>query len=726
MHLRTARIRRQGRTYEYIQLVESFRRPSDGMPAHRVVGNLGKLSPVEVENLRLALSAAREGKRVVLAPSGALTSPPHPRPVANLRYLDVAVLWELLCQCGLEGLLKEALPAGEAEMPLHLAVAALAIQRCVDAGSKLYATRWVPRTALPELLGFAPAAFNNTRVHRVLDELDCATPAIMARLPRCYEEQEGAFGALFLDVTDTWFVGHGPSMAERAKTKEGRMEWKVGIVLLCNQQGYPLRWEVVRGRMSDSESMSAMMRSVSGLPWTAEVPLVMDRAMGKTALIRQMLQTELRFVTALTETEFSRYSQAIPYAPFQQLPSSWWEQDFDEQVTCAATCAQTAGLTKVDEKLFVLDLGTIEVAVDEGADVEGPAESAGLVQAMQLCRRMQELVAGGQFTSHAAAGRSLGLRESVSKKYRRLRGLHEQIQQDVLLGRADGCSLTALLALAGRRDAEEQRREFERLLQTAGSSPEQRPCGHEAAPAEALPSISLRAAVYFNPEQFVEQRNRAHQLLQEVDDFVRSLNGKLARPESRQQPENIRVLVDRKLHRLELVEAFGVRVFETEIAGRKRYQLDLQLDQTDWLRRRRYDGFTLLVAHPRLPHTAIELCRLYRAKDAVEKDFQAIKSLIELRPVRHRNDGKVRAHVSVCMLSLVLERTLENKLRGSFSPQMALELLEPCRLNQYGTARGQAIYGLTQLSPEQMRILRRLGLTQLADETAVADRIKPR
>jgi hypothetical protein len=31
----------------------------------------------------------------------------------------------------------------------------LTIQRCVDPGSKLYATRWLPETALVELLGIA-------------------------------------------------------------------------------------------------------------------------------------------------------------------------------------------------------------------------------------------------------------------------------------------------------------------------------------------------------------------------------------------------------------------------------------------------------------------------------------------------------------------------------------------------------------------------------------------
>jgi len=47
------------------------------------------------------------------------------------------------------------------------------------------------------------------------------------------------------------------------------------------------------------------------------------------------------------------------------------------------------------------------------------------------------------------------------------------------------------------------------------------------------------------------------------------------------------------------------------------------------------------------------LVSVYRAKDAVEKDFQTIKTDIKLRPVFHHTDPKVRAHLSLCMLTVL-------------------------------------------------------------------------
>jgi hypothetical protein len=118
----------------------------------------------------------------------------------------------------------------------------------------------------------------------------------------------------------------------------------------------------------------------------------------------------------------------------------------------------------------------------------------------------------------------------------------------------------------------------------------------------------------------------------------------------------------------------------------------------------------VLVGHQDLPHSAADLALLYRAKDMVEKDFQVIKSAVELRPVRHHTDVKVRAHVTLCMLALLLERTLRDWLADQYTVEQALELLEPCRLNCYRTESGPSVYAITEIDRQQRPMLRRLRL----------------
>src|SRR6266540_366720 len=127
MHVRVSRVSRHGKTYEYAQLVESFRR-SDGMPAHRVIANLGDAQSLEVENLRTALAATLKHRRVTTR--GATDKAP-PQPVANLRYLDVAMLLELWRAWGLDELLGAVMPSASSDVPASSVVAALCIQRCV-------------------------------------------------------------------------------------------------------------------------------------------------------------------------------------------------------------------------------------------------------------------------------------------------------------------------------------------------------------------------------------------------------------------------------------------------------------------------------------------------------------------------------------------------------------------------------------------------------------------
>lgn len=736
MQVRVLNISRNGKRYSYAQLVESYRRESDGMPMHRVIRNLGPADSIEVHNLREALAATRKGTRVVPSRAAEPSRRALPKILANLRYLDAAVLLALWDEWQLSQLLEEILPRGSADMAPGAVLAALTMQRALDPGSKLYATRWFPKSALPELLDVQAAAFNNSRLHRVLDGLDAAGATLMGKLPARYRDRDGAFVSLFLDTTDTWFVGHGPEMAERAKTKEGRVERKIGIVLLCNQQGYPLRWEVIPGRESEVTAMSRMLGLVAGLSWAQKVPLVSDRAMGRTAQLRDMLRAQVHFVTALTTTEYDAYTDRIPYqalADFELHPGS--EQ---QDVEGAARVVEAAGLERVDDRLFVADLGIVQRVEEDFAEQAAPAsEHDAQAKVMQLARSIDEAVAAGRYASQASAGRALGLSKQLASRYGLLRRLPESVQQQILDGKARRRSLEELIRIARLGDAQAQCEAFATLV--ASAAPRRasaRPLGVSASAASSTNAagtdptpqpIRVHAVVYFNPQLFVDHRRRAHEQLEAIAAFTDDLNTRLANPRSRMARDQVAAAMDRRLRKDDLLGAFIPQITEQVIAGRTRYQVKLPVNQPNWSRRRRYDGFNVVVAHPDLQRTATELAQLYRAKDAVEKDFQTIKSFVELRPIRHQTDGKVRAHVTICMLALLLERTLHQKLKGKHTAQAALQELEGCRLNRLAAGNdGMAAYALTELTPEQAVILRLLRLQELGDQQQVIDRIMPR
>jgi hypothetical protein len=721
MYLRFSTTVRNGKTYRYAQLVESYRRESDGTPTQRVLASLGDRSDIELDNLRAALAASRAGKRVFAHDKAA---PRNRAEVAvpvleeSLRYLDVAALLELARSSGLLALLEEVMPRGQADVPEADVVAALAIQRCIDPGSKLFATQWYPRSALPELQAIAPAVFNNSRVHRALDALDRATSELMSRLPRVVGDLDGAFATFFLDATDAWFVGKGPTTAALGKTKEGLLRRKIGIVLLCNQSGFPLRWEVVGGTKNDSKSFIDMLRSVAGLHWVSDAPVVVDRAMGKTENIRQLVATKMRFVTAATVTEFPTYAPGLHVDGFASIEVS--EEAVAREAAVAAALA--AGLAHVSANLYVTDLGTIELPGGERAsDEEDRPEGTRLSDVMKTAQSLLALVGDG--LSHRAAGRRLGLKEGVTAKYMRLRHLEPGVANDVCNGLADGLTLADLRRIA-QLPPSEQRRQFDELL----ALPRRRPPRLGVSPTSPMPQNDpaprVRVVAFFNPDRFVEKRKGAQKRLDEIAAFVKRSNENLAAGRSHLARDRLVAAADRFLRKYELVDAFDISVHTRNVAGVSRLQLSITLRTEEWARRRRYDGWSVLVAHANVPQSAADLCRLYRSKDIVEKDFQTIKGLVELRPIRHRTDAKVRAHVAVCMLSLFLERVLATKLK-TISADAALNQLEPCKLVRY-TLAGTTAYGLTALTAGARRIVDALGIRPLIDQALLNDKLRPR
>jgi len=95
-------------------------------------------------------------------------------------------------------------------------------------------------------------------------------------------------------------------------------------------------------------------------------------------------------------------------------------------------------------------------------------------------------------------------------------------------------------------------------------------------------------------------------------------------------------------------------------------------------------------AHTQVEGSAAELCRL-PCQERRRERLHVIKSLVKLRPVRHRTDLKVRAHVALCMLALYVEQELTLKLaKDNISAELAFEQLETCHVDLYAGRGAQA------------------------------------
>jgi transposase len=113
--------------------------------------------------------------------------------------------------------------------------------------------------------------------------------------------------------------------------------------------------------------------------------------------------------------------------------------------------------------------------------------------------------------------------------------------------------------------------------------------------------------------------------------------------------------------------------------------------------------------------SAVEVVSAYKDLNEVERGFAHLKHVLDVRPVCHRRDGRVRAHVFVAALAFLLDRATEKKLSqagSALSSPFAWRALETVRLVEVKTTLGRKLC-VTRGSQHASEVLKALGITRL-------------
>jgi len=107
----------------------------------------------------------------------------------------------------------------------------------------------------------------------------------------------------------------------------------------------------------------------------------------------------------------------------------------------------------------------------------------------------------------------------------------------------------------------------------------------------------------------------------------------------------------------------------------------------------------------------VEAVQAYKQLNEVERGFAHLKGLLEVRPVYHHTDDRVRAHVFVAALAFLLDRALEKELRSAkstLSSPAAWQALETVRCVEVevGNRRKLCVTRGSRQAAEVLKILR--------------------
>jgi transposase len=128
---------------------------------------------------------------------------------------------------------------------------------------------------------------------------------------------------------------------------------------------------------------------------------------------------------------------------------------------------------------------------------------------------------------------------------------------------------------------------------------------------------------------------------------------------------------------------------------------------------REIDG-KLLIETTNRNLTPEQVVSQYKELQDIERCFRTLKSSLDIRPMYHRTDRRIEAHIFMCVMALQLHRFMRSRLNASKivkSPERVLEKLSFQRTVE-AQVEGQTIKGLTTPTPEQLSFYEALGVAK--------------
>jgi transposase len=157
------------------------------------------------------------------------------------------------------------------------------------------------------------------------------------------------------------------------------------------------------------------------------------------------------------------------------------------------------------------------------------------------------------------------------------------------------------------------------------------------------------------------------------------------------------------------------RFFTIEKDMKSKKAVGYSINQKEIEQEKRFDGIFVLLSN-RYDLEPWKVVQSYKNLKEVEILFDDLKNFVDIRPIRHWLEVRVRAHVFICILALLLKRIFEINYIGSKSVMEPLEEISKSKLVKYKVRfskredRTQTFPKITNTSPTQRKYFNMVGI----------------
>ena len=288
MFVKETKVKRSGREYSYLQLVEGYRDEA-GKVRHRVVANLGRKDVLK-----------DSGQLEALAGSFARLDPPM---AGTRRSVGPLLLVEhFLRELGVRDTVDSALArSARSVLSVGEVVCALVASRLCSPSPLYDVAGWASGAAVHELLGIPPALLNDDRLGRALETFAVYSEHLRSQVAaRAIERFGVSAGRLHVDLTTIGVTGAYEHSALVAKgwAADRRVARQVRTLQACTADGTVLYSRPDPGNAAELTLVGASLERLLELSGPGLL-IVCDSAMGQPKTLREIDDAGVRFIVPL-------------------------------------------------------------------------------------------------------------------------------------------------------------------------------------------------------------------------------------------------------------------------------------------------------------------------------------------------------------------------------------------------------------------------------------------
>lgn len=242
---------------------------------------------------------------------------------------------------------------------------------------------------------------------------------------------------------------------------------------------------------------------------------------------------------------------------------------------------------------------------------------------------------------------------------------------------------------------------------------EAKPAAHAEEAAEAKDRQGERRfIVAHNEEIAVQTRKNRRERLAEAERFIRALVAKLNRQDAGEVSRGRPATDDGAFVRIHDYLRDQNLLRYTEVYWDENDQVSWRAitEARQW--ENRIDG-KLVLETTNKDLSAEEIVKRYKELADIERAFRTMKSALDLRPVFHRADRRIEAHVFLCVAALQIDRVCRQRLHAAgvhHLPTRALEALDQFRVIVTEQDGAKTRAALTTPRKEQLELFAALGV----------------